>query len=232
MPSLKEIDDEAFRGDSGITEISAKNVTEVGASAFFGCNALTIVDMPSLKETGSNAFYWCNSLKNLSFPKLDKVGSATFYNCTGLISIDLPSVTRLNNNAFIWCSKLETINMPNVTSIGENAFRGCSSLKTVYISENFSYDFGGTVTKKYVIDKEDLKIVWSTEEANCFDVIVNTNRFGGSDEKAKYLEEVDIAVNNDYENVLQLPNYEEEGDNIIYHVRVNNQSSQDNEIRA
>lgn len=255
MPSLTEIGDTAFR-DSGITEISAKDVTKVGSQVFL-CTALTTVDMPSVTETGGYAFSGCTGLTNVKLPNLATVGFCTFSGDTGLTSIDLPSATKLADNVFYDCSSLETINMPNATNLGyQYTFKGCNKLKTldvssvtgingavfwgmdnestvtVYVSEKCSFSFGDDFIKKYVIDKEDLKIVWSTEEANCFDVIVNTNRFGGSDEKAKYLEEVDIAVNNDYENVLQLPNYEEEGDNIIYHVRVNNQSSQDNEIRA
>ena len=95
-----EIDQQAFRDCSGLTEVdlsNCRNLTSIGDEAFNSCSGLTSIDLSN-----------CTSLIS--------IGIETFYNCSGLTSITLSSsLTSIGIRAFYHCGNLDSITFPNTT---------------------------------------------------------------------------------------------------------------------
>lgn len=92
-----------------------------------------------------------------------------------------------------------------------HAFDGCDSIEVVYCYEGSPADeyFSGdsSITRKYVVDENTLKIADLDTEARTFTVTVNTDEFGGTG--AKYLDEVKVIVNNNDEG-MGVTNYSDD----------------------
>jgi hypothetical protein len=238
---IQKIGNYNFRKCTGLTSVDMSSATEIGQNAFEGCTGLTSVDMPCVETIGSSVFLSCTNLSVVNMPYVTTIGNSAFSGCTGLTTVSMPSVETIGSSVFLSCRNLSVVNMPKVKTIGNSAFNISSMNKTitVYIPEDCNMGTQGSTihfTKKYVIDGTDLKIEGidkdsgSTFTGSTFEVIVNTNRFGGSADDAIYLDEVDILVNDT--NVTKLIDYIEDGDNIIFYVEIKNEPSVDNEIRA
>ena len=111
--SVTSIGDGAFRGCSGLTELTLPNsVTSIGGCAFEGCNGLTELTLPNtLERIVASAFRGCSGLTELTLPNsVWSIGEYAFQGCSGLTELTLPSsVTRIGKNAFSDCSGLEKI---------------------------------------------------------------------------------------------------------------------------
>ncbi len=137
--STSSIDDAAFYGCSGLTEITIPNsVTSIGSGAFKNCTNLSYVSLPSYITTiEDETFKGCTSLEDIGIPSsVTSIGDEAFKGCTSLEDVYITSgVTSIGDSAFEGCTSLEEINISsNVTSIGDDAFKNCSSLDDVSIN--------------------------------------------------------------------------------------------------
>ena len=127
--------------------IIPNSVTSIGNDAFRGCTGLTEVTIPnSVTSIGWYAFSHCSGLTEVTIPNsVTSIGRYAFSNCTGLTSIEVESGntkydSRDNCNAIIEtstntlvCGCKNTIIPNSVTSIGGSAFSGCTGLTSVTI---------------------------------------------------------------------------------------------------
>ena len=111
--SVTSIEDGAFRGCSGLTELTLPNsITSIGDFAFSLCSGLTELTLPnSLTEIGKSAFRGCSGLTELTLPNsVTSIGDGAFRGCRGLTGLTLPnSVTSIGESAFYLCSGLSKI---------------------------------------------------------------------------------------------------------------------------
>ena len=141
--SVTSIGDGAFRGCSGLTELTLPNsVTSIGDCAFYGCSGLTELILPnSVTSIGNYAFSDCSGLEKITVDRGNKRYDS-WGNCNSIIetgtntlivgcknSVIPNSVTSIGDCAFYGCSGLTELTLPNsVRSIGDGAFSGCSGL--------------------------------------------------------------------------------------------------------
>lgn len=148
-----DIEEDAFRNNSGITSVfmhngiigildnafsDCKNLTSVtfsqnidyiGDFAFANCSNLTAIDMSNctnLLDLQGYTFRDCTKLSAITLPpNITRIGSQAFANCLALTSITLPSTVRsLESNAF-YTSGLLSIELPSgLTRIGNYCFYG------------------------------------------------------------------------------------------------------------
>ena len=88
------------------------SVTSIGDGAFRGCSGLTELTLPSsVKSIGGYAFSECSGLTKLTLPdSLESIGDGAFRGCSGLTELILPnSVTSIGGYAFAYCSGLSKI---------------------------------------------------------------------------------------------------------------------------
>lgn len=125
LPTVTQLKDSAFYGNTNITFVDAPNVTRIGEHVFQGCSSLKSVNMPSLKYCGKlfndnhnllddesiinstrcYAFTHCQSLENIYLPKVEKAGFGFFYQnnytaATYKTKVVMPSVCMLGTQAF------------------------------------------------------------------------------------------------------------------------------------
>ena len=141
--SVTSIEDGAFRGCSGLTELTLPNsITSIGDFAFSLCSGLTELILPSsVTSIGESAFSGCSGLTELTLPNsVTSIGNYAFSDCSGLEKITVDrgnkrydswgncnSIIETGTNTLIVGCKNSVI--PNsVTSIGDGAFRGCRGL--------------------------------------------------------------------------------------------------------
>ena len=86
-----EIADEAFKGNTQITEVSmTNNITKIGDRAFMDCTALKAVkSIKSVTAFGESIFEGCTSLAEIAIPdSVVDIPARAFYGCTSLLEID------------------------------------------------------------------------------------------------------------------------------------------------
>lgn len=96
---------------TGMTSLSAPNVTRVGAYALSDCTGLTSVSFPTLTQlSGDYAFSGCTQLTSVAFPSFTgQTRSRTFNNCSSLAVADLGNCTQVANQTFNGSSALRTL---------------------------------------------------------------------------------------------------------------------------
>ena len=154
--SVTSIGDGAFRGCSGLTELTLPNsVTSIGDCAFYGCSGLTELILPnSVTSIGNYAFSDCSGLEKITVDRGNKRYDS-LGNCNSIIetgtntlivgcknSVIPNSVTSIGDCAFYGCTGLTELILPNsVRSIGDIAFTYCSGLEKITVeSGNSCYD--------------------------------------------------------------------------------------------
>lgn len=155
-----QIKEYAF-AESGITRLSARNVTLTEGYICDGCEYLTNVSLTSLTVLGNRSFQDCVSLSNVNLPSITDIGQYAFKRCialtaapfrNGLTTIQqyafmdsgltgeviIPdSVTTLGGWVFYRCTRITSAVIgTGVTKIGTNLFNGCSSMTRLSILGN------------------------------------------------------------------------------------------------
>jgi hypothetical protein len=138
-------------GSVSIDTYSSLKVIEIKANLYQGRTGITSISAANLTTIGDNAFKGCTSLNNPSFSALTSLsGSNIFEGCTSLSTINLSSITSITGNSvFTGCTSLNSVNLSNLSAFtGTNTFYGCSSLNTITIASGItsfpSYTFYGT----------------------------------------------------------------------------------------
>jgi len=88
------IDDEAFRGCTGLKKVNLCDGHErIGYGAFMRCTSLKSIKIPStVFGIGEQAFEGCNGLRRLKIGEgLKTIGFQVFLNCSSLEHINIPS---------------------------------------------------------------------------------------------------------------------------------------------
>ena len=144
--SVTSIGHSAFRGCSGLTELTLPNsVTRIGDCAFYGCTGLTELILPnSVSSIGDIAFTYCSGLEKITVESGNSCYDSRD-NCNSIIDTEfntlivgcknsvIPnSVTSIGYYAFYGCSGLTELTLPDsVASIGDGAFICCSDLSKI-----------------------------------------------------------------------------------------------------
>jgi len=133
-PDVKIIQDYAFWGCDGITEIRLPDgLEEIGMVAFLGCTGLKRLELPdSLLIIHPRAFSGCKGLTGTLAipPNVTLIGGGAFANCSGLTELTIPpSVGSIPSGTFEECSNLKHVTFPDsLKNIQKGAFYGCKSL--------------------------------------------------------------------------------------------------------
>ena len=150
--SVTSIEPDAFRGCTGLTEVTIPNsVTTIGDFAFLGCHGLASVTIPnSVTTIGSGAFH-CFDLQSIVVAEENMSYSSSegvLFNKDKTVLIQYPrrksgayvipsGVTTIGDYAFDNCTGLTSIIIPeSVITIEEGAFYYCTGLTEVTIGES------------------------------------------------------------------------------------------------
>jgi len=162
---VKEIADNAFRGNSFLTSVVIPDSTErIGIFAFLNCTSLENITMGSgVKGIENSAFMstayfdnednWENGVlyigdclikaKNTVTAHDIKDGTRTvatsaFSGCKELASISIPeSVQNIGEFAFYFCQKLVSVELPEgMTEIRASCFESCIALQSILIPDS------------------------------------------------------------------------------------------------
>jgi len=128
---LEYIADEAFKGNTTITDVSIPSgFDKIGASAFEGCTNLVSVTCHSgtqgVKEIGANAFKGCTSLT------------------ASLLTAFSPSLETIGANAFEGCTSLgqSNANLTYLRTVGDAAFKGSGLVSMTFPTGSITLGVG------------------------------------------------------------------------------------------
>ncbi len=113
--TLTKIGAQAFMA-SGIKNLNASGVTEIGNEAFAGCLSLNSVNLKAVKNIGIRAFYPASAGEDA-----DAALSPT------ITSLNITTVENIGDYAFFGQSGIESLTLPNCKDIGVSAFEGCDA---------------------------------------------------------------------------------------------------------
>ena len=86
---------------TGLTSLSAPNVTSVGNYGFQGCTGLTNINLPELTSIGQGGFHGCTNLVGTIFPKVTSLGNLAFQLCkSGGGNWVFPKVSKIPSDCF------------------------------------------------------------------------------------------------------------------------------------
>ena len=137
--NCKNIEEQAFRGCSNLTNITLPNCSFVGSFAFSetGISYLDSTNTPALEYIENGAFHSCPTLQYVSLPKCNIISRQAFAYCTSLSSISLPNCYGLGQDLFYSCP-LTSIELPNCF-LTQCAFEGNSLLTQVSLPRCSSF---------------------------------------------------------------------------------------------
>lgn len=133
----------AYKGDvpEGTKLIVPSNVKQIVDELFFSQSGLTEIYIPDGVTLGECLFTYCDRLEQVRLPSdLTELPRLTFNHCESLKHIDIPSgVTEIGESAFEYCLALEEITLPKgLRSLGDLAFEG-SALKEIVLPSSLEY---------------------------------------------------------------------------------------------
>ncbi len=149
---VEEIEENAFKGCQGLTEITIpQSVKKIASDVFSFTNKLTTIYYTGTIKS------WCEieagtcwidteyqlyidgvKVENVVIEgDVKKIGDCVFYSCESLISVDiLDGVAEIGKETFCGCKNLKRIQIANtVNKIGEYAMACCPLLNSVNLSE-------------------------------------------------------------------------------------------------
>ena len=133
------IEDDAFNGCKGLTEISLpQSIKKIGNRAFKSCIALTSVDLPNGLEFGwDESAFEGSGLTSIDMTYLTnlKSGTMSMKNCKSLVFAKmLPTMKSMPEGMFSGCGNLKSISIPSgITMIPKDAFSGCLMLESIVL---------------------------------------------------------------------------------------------------
>ena len=108
-------------------------VIEIEENAFRRCSALSDIDFDKLEIIGEGAFSRCESLRSINLPSIRRVCYGAFMRCRALTdAVFGKDLERIENNVFYGCA-LRRIVFPlkGYLFFGHNAFGNCENLSRV-----------------------------------------------------------------------------------------------------
>ena len=152
-PSIKKIDNGAFRNCPKLKSINIENVDTIGEYAFEYA-AFETLDLTNAEDIQKGAFARCKNLVEAKLGPVCKLGGAAFNGCSSLTTIDISSADIENaGGCFSGCSSLKSVTA-NASRLSSGFFRGCTALETVRLGsklESINYDsFEGCTGLRYI----------------------------------------------------------------------------------
>lgn len=133
--TLEEIGHEAFRQTQNLKEITIPGrVKIIHAGAFAGCGATKVTLPYGLQAIEGTSFCGMDNLTEIVIPiTVKEIQMRAFAECNNLVSVKLPAgLTKIDRWVFRYCKSLKSIHIPyKVSTIEDNAFEGCTSLAEV-----------------------------------------------------------------------------------------------------
>ncbi|MBQ7246849.1 MAG: leucine-rich repeat protein [Lachnospiraceae bacterium] len=134
----EQVDKRAFSECTGILTTSL-NAQMIADSAFAGCSSLNTVILEGTRAIGEKAFYNNSALNNINFGEsIKSIGSQAFCGCIELTNVSLPeTIEYIGEEAFKDDNALAVINIPEgLEVIPDGIFYNCTSLVRAVIPNN------------------------------------------------------------------------------------------------
>ena len=151
----------AFQNCSGLLEVDAPQIKQIGEYCFQYCTSLAKISMPDVRSISNQAFIHCEALDNVSITTMQSpilsytfgycyslkkielsiksqgIMDHAFADCRGLTELTLPEgVQFINSSAFTDCKSLTSVSLPGtLQSIQDRIFLGCTALETITIAK-------------------------------------------------------------------------------------------------
>lgn len=227
---ITEIENAAFFGCTGITEITIpesvekigdwafsstqitsinipKKITKINSGVFYSTK-LSFVEIPeNVASIGDYAFSGCGELGAIVIPEgVKEIGSGAFSDCTMLSAAELPNnLEKIGEWAFSKCEGLVSVYIPGgVTSIGDSAFYGCTGLRNANVPSGVT-DMGESVFEEcanvYVTYKG---MTYTAANADEIYLLINNSGNNDIDNNSEINSGADIDNNNNDESQAQL----------------------------
>ena len=114
MDKVETIEDEVFRGCSGLKSIYLPNVKSIGSTSFGWCDKLKSIELPSCVNISEDSFIGCDALnhvkirynidKSVYYVYVDKITNekkeVTFEYCSNLFAKQMGDIKLLLNKIF------------------------------------------------------------------------------------------------------------------------------------
>lgn len=111
------------------------NGTTLDPYMFFYCTGLTELNAPNVTDIGECALAYCVELTALPLDNVTTIGHGAFRNCHGLTDVELPATLKdMGKYVFADCEKLANVTFPDsigVKILPEGTFYECVHLKKV-----------------------------------------------------------------------------------------------------
>ena len=119
----------SFYNNSGITSVSAPDVTTIGNYAFYNCTGIKEINLPKIVSIGEYAFN-TQLLTSIDLPECTSIGVQGIGKSPKMSSVNLPKVQTIGGSALTYITVTRLI-LPECTSIGDSALTNCSNLAYV-----------------------------------------------------------------------------------------------------
>ena len=145
VPAAAECDTGAFMNCPDLTTATV-NGTKLGKYMFWYCTGLTSLTANNVTEIDEGALGYCVKLTSLPLDKVTSIGHGAFRNCHALTTVTIPSsVQSFGKYVFADCGNLSSVTFAgnaSVTSLPEGTFYECLNLREVHLGDYISQTEG------------------------------------------------------------------------------------------